>query len=380
MPDITGTNSNDNIDVTNDNGTLNGTPQGTPVADVRGRGGADTITVTDSATVNRVRGEAGDDDITISGSTIADRVSSGDGNDTVVIEGSTVGGVRLGTGDDTLNFTDTSVTSNIRGDDGTDSLNLPAGTVVTDDAGTFTVTLGVSYSLSSGTFVLPSGQTITYTTFENGTGITCFVRGTLLETTLGQKPIEQLKVGDVIPTQENGLQPIRWIGKRRLSKAELDKSSELRPIRITAGSLGNGFPNRDLLVSRQHRMLVQSIIAKRMFGRSEILIAAINLTELPGIFIDETVEIVEYYHLLFDRHEVIYAEGAPTESLFTGAEALKAISAEARDEIIAIFPELADLDYLPPSSHLIPCGKLQKKLVARHVKNNKSVLEYKQYA
>lgn len=379
MPDITGTNGNDNIDVTNDNGTLNGTPQGTPIDDVRGRGGADTITVTDSATVNRIRGEAGDDDITVSGSTISDRVSSGNGNDTVLIEGATVANVRLGAGDDTLNFIDTSVTGNIRGDDGTDTLNLPVGTVVSDAGGTFTVTLGGSYSLSDGTFLLPSGQTVTYTTFENGTGIPCFVHGTLLETTLGQKPIDQLKVGDVIPTQENGLQPIRWIGKRLLTKEDLCKNPKLRPIRITAGSLGNGFPNRDLLVSRQHRMLVQSIIAKRMFGSSEVLIAAIKMTELPGIFIDESVEVVEYYHLLFDRHEVIYAEGAPTESLFTGPEALKAISAEARDEILAIFPEVGNLDYSPHTVHLTPCGKLQKELVARHVKNNKSVLEHKQY-
>ena len=101
---------------------------------------------------------------------------------------------------------------------------------------------------------------------------------------------------------------------------------------------------------------------------------SIKLIELPGIFVDETIESVEYFHLLFDRHEIIYAEGAPTESLFTGPEALKSLSPEAREEILTILPEVAKLDYSPEPARYIPPGKLQKQLVARHAKNNKPLL------
>ena len=375
MPNITGTNGNDNIDVTNDSGTLNGSSQGTPIDNVRARGGNDTISVTDSTIANDVRGNGGSDDITVSGSTVSGVVNSGSDADTVSVSGSTVGNIRLGGGNDTLDFISTSVTGDVRGGAGTDTLNLPVGTVVNDTThGAFTVTVGGSYSLSSGTFTLPSGTTVTYTTFENGTGFPCLVRGTHIQTPSGNICVERLKAGDVIPTQEHGTQRIRWIGTREFSAAELQANPKLLPVRILAGALGDGLPKRDLLVSRQHRMLVRSKIAERMFGMYEVLVPAIKLAELPGIFVDETLEIVEYFHLLFNRHEVIYAEGAPTESLFTGPEALKSLSPEAREEILTIFPEVNELDYSPEPARYIPPRKLQKQLVARHAKNNKPLL------
>ncbi|MDG1339311.1 MAG: Hint domain-containing protein [Paracoccaceae bacterium] len=74
---------------------------------------------------------------------------------------------------------------------------------------------------------------------------------------------------------------------------------------------------------------------------------------MPGIFVDPDHGEVEYFHLLFDHHEVIFAEGAPTESFYTGPEALKAISAEAMEEILAILPELNRLSYAPdPACHI----------------------------
>ena len=134
-------------------------------------------------------------------------VNAGRDNDTVNIQGSDVGSIRLGRGDDELNFIDTTVSTDIRGGTGTDSLNLPVGTIVNDATfGTFTVTVGGSYSLSNGTFTLPSGNTVTYTTFENGTGFPCFVRGTQIQTTQGLRRVETLKVGDLIPTSTNNSQ------------------------------------------------------------------------------------------------------------------------------------------------------------------------------
>ena len=138
---------------------------------------------------------------------------------------------------------------------------------------------------------------------------------------------------------------------------------------IVAGALGNGLPKRDLLVSRQHRMMVSSKIAERMTGSSEVLIPAIKLVALPGVYIDETVTEVEYFHVLFDQHEIIFAEGTKTESLFAGKFAIKALGREALEEILAVFPNFEEIsgDFIP--ARMIPEGKIQEELIQNIVKN-----------
>ncbi|WP_245999470.1 Hint domain-containing protein [Paracoccus methylarcula] len=174
--------------------------------------------------------------------------------------------------------------------------------------------------------------------------VVCFAAGTLIETSCGPMAVEKLREGDMIRTRDNGLQPIRWIGSRKLSAAELAAAPNLRPIRIRAGAFGNNTPETNLIVSPQHRVLVRSKIAQRMFSADEVLVAAKHLLELDGVGIAEDMAQVEYLHILFDRHEIIFSNGAETESLYTGPEALKAVGPKARDEILALFPELRDMD------------------------------------
>ncbi len=202
----------------------------------------------------------------------------------------------------------------------------------------------------------------------------CLTRGALIRTEHGDRPVESLYEGDLILTRDNGLQPLRWIGRRSFGPDELAMNPKLQPVRIPAGSLGLGQPTRDLLVSRQHRMFVASKIAERMFGQSEILVPAIKLTALPGVTIEESAKSVEYYHLLFDRHEIIFAEGAATESLLAGPQALGSLSADALEEILVIFPDIMNLKCLTDPARFIPSGKQQKQLVWRHLKNNKPLL------
>jgi hypothetical protein len=202
----------------------------------------------------------------------------------------------------------------------------------------------------------------------------CLCRGTLVMASTGLKKIEDLCLGDKIRRPDGSLVKLRQIFHTRICGLGLNTNTKLRPIRIMAGALGNGLPARDLLVSRQHRMLLKSKIAERMFGEVEVLVTAIKLTKLPGIFVDDAAQEVEYFHLLFDRHEIIFAEGALTESLYTGPEALKAVSPEAREEILTMFPEVTYLDYVPKPARFIPSGTLQKKLIERHLKNGRPIL------
>ncbi|MCK8464021.1 Hint domain-containing protein [Aliiroseovarius sp. S1339] len=145
--------------------------------------------------------------------------------------------------------------------------------------------------------------------------------------------------------------------------------------RISAGALGAGLPPRDHLVSRQHQKLVRSQIVKRVFAVQDVFVPAIKLTDLPNIFVDDTIRSVTYFHMLFDQHEVIFAEGAPTESLLTGPDALRALGSEARDDILTLFPEVTEVDHVPVPARRIPPDELQKQLIERHLKIHKPSVE-----
>lgn len=203
----------------------------------------------------------------------------------------------------------------------------------------------------------------------------CFTAGCMIDTPDGARAIETLKVGDLVTTLDNGNQAIRWIGVTHLPLAALKQNPKLRPVRIVSGALGQGLPSRDLTVSRQHRFLVASPVVERMFERDAVLTAAHSLCALPGVDVVSDIDSVSYYHVLFDNHEIIFAEGAPTESLYVGTEAQRAIPQEALDEIFTLFPELKTGEYETPAALPMLDGKQTKPLMARHAKNARSVLE-----
>jgi hypothetical protein len=200
--------------------------------------------------------------------------------------------------------------------------------------------------------------------------VPCFCTGTQIATKRGLVAVERLMVGDMVLTLDNGYCPIRWINGRALSKRDLALNPKLLPVRITAGALGNGTPVSDLMVSRQHRVLVTSAIVERMFDTNEVLIPAIKLCGLDGVEQVTDATEVGYWHILFDRHEVVFSNGLATESLFTGPEALKSLPFESREEIIALFPEISNLYYAPiPARQICEKGSVVKQLISRHEKN-----------
>jgi len=203
----------------------------------------------------------------------------------------------------------------------------------------------------------------------------CFTRGTLIETAKGCVAIETLSIGDMVKTKDNGYQAIRWIGARKISGRELKVSPNLYAIRISAGTLGNNTPTADLIVSPQHRVLVRSNIAQKMFGTIEILVAAKQLLQIDGIDIASDMGNIEYFHMLFDQHEVVISNGAETESLYTGQEALRSVGAGARAEIFALFPELQDDAYKAEPARVLATGRMARRLAVRHIQNRKALVQ-----
>lgn len=204
--------------------------------------------------------------------------------------------------------------------------------------------------------------------------VVCFANGTRIETDAGPVLVEDLHEGAMVRMLDGAFRPLRKILSRRFAQSTLATNAALWPVRISAGALGQNVPSRDIRVSRQHRMLVSSPITQRMFGRGDVLVAAIRLTDLPGVFVEEPDAPIEYFHLLFDDHEVIFADGAPSESFFLGPVALSRLPEESVEEIKCIFPDLTLPMQVEDSKHLIPNKKRQMRLVARHVRRNENLV------
>lgn len=223
--------------------------------------------------------------------------------------------------------------------------------------------------LSSNTYVAP----ISFSPGIMNLSVPCFAAGTMIRTQTGDRAVETLQIGDMIWTRDAGYQPLRWIGTRRFDAVDLAAQPRLRPIRIEAGALGDAQPVRPLLVSRQHRILIRSAIAQRMFGTSEILAPAFQLADLPGIDTDMSAQSVTYCHLMFDAHQVVMSDGALTESLYPGAQALLALGTAATSEIEAIFPGILSRD-CPASARPLTRGPKLRRLVQRHVENERHLV------
>lgn len=168
--------------------------------------------------------------------------------------------------------------------------------------------------------------------------IVCFASGTLIETPMGPQAIETLKAGDLVNTLDEGPQRIRWIGGTQTAGVAANA-----PVRIRRGAIGNV---RDLWVSQNHRVLVTGARAELLSGEAEVLVAAKHLVNGDTIRIIPC-ETVEYWHFLFDQHQIVFAEAIPVESLYPGQQSLEAVTPAERDEIVALFPELEreDCDY-----------------------------------
>ena len=285
---------------------------------------------------DKIFGEDGNDTLdggvgndTISGGAGEDRMTGGDGNDTFIYAEES--------GNDTITdfsendfvdlsqiYNETTLTSDFNNalhmlrkdvDDGILDGQIE-GQTINSISGKINLTLldGANSAISSSALTAET------------TGVICFCKGTKVTTDRGEIKVENLKSGDLIKTLDHGMQPLSLVLKRIVTPEELKKKSKLYPIKFNKGSLGNGLPKRALKVSRQHRLALTRLNQTETVEDGAILLSAIHLVELPGVSIFKKDHAIEYYHLVFDKHQIIFAEGCKTESFFPGKIAIKSLS------------------------------------------------------
>jgi hypothetical protein len=170
----------------------------------------------------------------------------------------------------------------------------------------------------------------------NGRGLPCFLRGTAIRTADGDKKIEDLAVGDLLPTVFGGISPIQWIGRYRFKKPDPTKAwvKDVVPVRVARSALGPDLPRADLFVTRAHALLIDDVLVPVCN-----LINGTTITLYDARVLDE----LEFFHIKLELHDVIYAEGAPCETLLNV------------DENAINFPEYLR-EYGPPISSNTPCA------------------------
>jgi Ca2+-binding RTX toxin-like protein len=322
-------------------------------------GGAGNDTLVGSDGDNLLDGGAGDDGISggggndtvqggagndiIDGGTGDDRLTGGDGDDVFVYA--------PGDGADTITDFNFGNTGALRDGDTTNNDFIDLGGFYDhikelrrdfDDDGV----LNQSNSTAQGGTVdysdnaqMADGDGITFEgasrhdfTTDN-TGVVCFAAGTRILTPDGPVPIERLRPGDRVVTRDNGPQRIVWIGMRRLGAEQLRDTPRLRPIRIAPEVTGGAAP---LVVSPQHGLLLG-------LDGEERLIRATHLARMKGgkARVMNGCRQVTYLHLMFDAHQIVFANGAPAESFYPGPCALGALSDASLQEVLTLFPDLA---------------------------------------
>ncbi|SLN43609.1 Leukotoxin [Aquimixticola soesokkakensis] len=283
---------------------------------------------------DRIYGEDGDD--TIYFGTGNDIVSGGNGNDTFVIwagdDQNTITDFDLGDSDGD-GFTNDQI--DIHNFFDAEGNPLHASDLILSENGS-----------GHAVVTFPTGDSITFTNLSlsqisnpgtlHSMGIPCFAAGTRILTDTGARAIETLRAGDGIVTAEGTVLPLLWAGCRHVSVAEMARRPELKPVSVRAGTLGNDAP---LVVSPAHGLLVDRHLLGA--GADKFVRARHLAGQGDGRFrFARGKRAIDYWHVLLPRHAVIFANGAPSESLYPGKFSLAGFDRAEKAELFDLFPAL----------------------------------------
>ena len=298
---------------------------------IRSSGGNDTVI--GGSGDDTLEGGEEDDSLTGGGGDDVFVYSVGDGADTITDFNFGNSGA-LGDGDTTNNdFIDLSTfyddLGELRADFDDDGVLNQSNTT---DTGGGAVDYSDNTQFGAGDSLTFQGASQSSFTADN-TGVVCFATGTLILTPEGEVPIETLGPGDLVITADNGPQPLVWVGQRHLGHKVLQRQPRFKPIHLSPRLTGAHSP---LIVSPQHSMLAH-------LDGEETLVRAKHLAGLRGgrARVAHGCRGVTYIHLMFEAHQIIFANGAPSESFYPGPVALSAVNTRARQELFALFPQLA---------------------------------------
>ncbi|EBA04649.1 hypothetical protein RB2150_11206 [Rhodobacteraceae bacterium HTCC2150] len=257
-----------------------------------------------------------------------------------------------------------------------DTVTLNSGEVVTlNDDGTISIQAGSTETTSTFTYQVADDLGNTDLGNVTHTTVACFVAGSLITTPLGPIPIENLNVGDRVVTLDGGIQKICWIGSSRPIAKGRDA-----PIHFSANAIGN---HHAVTFSQNHRVLIRDALAELLFGTTEVLVKAKDLVNDHSIRRIESDEPTHYVHMMFDQHEIVFANGMPSESYHPGPQTLPGFDAETQAEILRLMPNAADeIDYgYGPAARAVlkkhECAVLRQYIELRqtsHTAPNKNTL------
>ncbi len=215
-------------------------------------------------------------------------------------------------------------------------ITLGSGQILTLNAdGTVTIEADDDDEVVNLTYQVESTDGSTDTGFITITQAPCFAAGTFILTPFGEVPVEHIAVDDLVETMDNGPQPVRWHGSRTV-RAE----GKFAPILIEEGTFGD---HRSLTLSPLHRVMIGGAWSELLFGEEEVLVKARDLVYGRSIRQLEGGTI-EYHHLLFDDHQIVFSEKLATESYLPGPQTSSSFDPEIVRELCTLFPELREQD------------------------------------
>ena len=178
----------------------------------------------------------------------------------------------------------------------------------------------------------------------------CLLKGTTVRTASGDRKIEELAMGDLLPTMYGGMRPIQWIGRCFIQKGGPSKPwpRSLQPIHVVPSAIGPGIPHNDLFLSPEHALLLNGVLVTAGSLVNDVSIRRFDVHEYNEL---------QYFHVKVEGHDVIYAEGVPVETMLKAGESFTNF-----DEYVRLYGEPLEGT---PCAPFVSCTGARRELKSR---------------